>query len=76
MLNFIFYKDYSGKGAPAIKEFNANINAQYENITDPQKLATIIMARALMNTTISGLANMTGGIFRAGKNAGDAAVKK
>lgn len=70
----VIYKDYSGKGDVSVKEFNVNIDAQYENITDPHKIVNIIVARALMNTTISGLTNITGGIFRAGKNVGDTAV--
>jgi len=52
------YKDYSGRGAePSIKEFNVNINEQYRDINDPYALVSLIVVRALANTTIANLAN-------------------
>jgi len=51
----IYYKDYSKGGAPDVKEFNLNINEKYKNIKDPYSLVSIIVVRALMNTTISSI---------------------
>ncbi|MFH0764227.1 MAG: hypothetical protein V1927_04425 [Candidatus Omnitrophota bacterium] len=51
------YKDYSKGGAPEIKEFNVNIDETYTNIDNPYVLMGLIVARALTNTSISGLAN-------------------
>ncbi|MBN3040625.1 MAG: hypothetical protein JW867_05815, partial [Candidatus Omnitrophica bacterium] len=53
----VVYKDYSGKGDPLVKEFKININEKFENITDPQSLARLILQRCLLKTTI---ANLTG----------------
>ena len=53
----VYYKDYSKGDKPSVKEFNVNIDATYENITDPKALVNIIIVRALANTTISSLTN-------------------
>jgi uncharacterized protein involved in outer membrane biogenesis len=53
----VIYKDYSKGGAPTVKEFNVNINEEYSNITDPNKLVSLIVVKALMNTSIGALAN-------------------
>ena len=53
----VIYKDYSGGTPPVVQEFNININERYENITNPYKLASLIVFRALVNTSISRLAN-------------------
>ena len=52
----VVYKDYSKGGAPSVQEFNINLNEKYENITDPNKLVSLIVVRALMNTSIAKLA--------------------
>jgi uncharacterized protein involved in outer membrane biogenesis len=53
----VIYKDYSKGTPPSVKEFNVNINERYENITNPYALASLIMVKALMNTTIASLAD-------------------
>jgi len=52
-----FYKDYSRGGAPSVKEFDVNLNERYTNITNPYSVVTIIVVKALANTTIAGLTN-------------------
>lgn len=51
----VVYKDYSKGAEPAVREFNLNIDRQYENIDNPQALAASIMFTALANTTIGSL---------------------
>jgi hypothetical protein len=53
----VVYKDYSGGGEPLVKEFNLNIDERYQNITDPYSLISLIVVKALMNTTIARLAD-------------------
>ena len=52
----VIYKDYSKGGEPLVKEFNVNIDEQYRNITDPNALISLIIVKALMNTSIAGMA--------------------
>jgi len=53
----VIYKDYS-KGVPVkMIEFNVNIDESYENITNPGALASLVLVKALMHTTISKLTN-------------------
>ena len=49
------YKDYSRSPAPVVTEFNLNIDARYSDIDDPYSLVSLIVVRALSNTTISRL---------------------
>ncbi len=49
----VIYKDYSVGSKPSIKEYNLNIDDSYDNITDPQALARLILVRALINTNIA-----------------------
>ncbi len=51
------YKDYSAGAAPSVKEFNINIDEQYTNITDPYTLVSLIVVKALANTSISSMSN-------------------
>jgi len=53
----VIYKDYSKGGAPDVKEFNINLNESYTNVDDPQALASLIVVKALMNTSIAALTN-------------------
>jgi len=53
----VMYKDYSKAGAPSIKEFNINLAESYTNVEDPYALASLIVVKALMNTSIAALAN-------------------
>ncbi|MDP8216534.1 MAG: AsmA family protein [Candidatus Kaelpia imicola] len=49
----VIYKDYSSGPKPVIKEYDLNIDDSYDNITDPQALARLILVRALINTNIA-----------------------
>jgi hypothetical protein len=51
----VSYKGYSRFFKPTISEFNLNIHETYENIDNPQSLVKIILAKALLNTTIGDL---------------------
>lgn len=53
----VVYKDYSRGGTPLVKEFNINLNETYTNVDSPYKLANLIVVKALMNTSIAGIAN-------------------
>ena len=53
----VIFKDYSQGTPPKVREFNVNINEHYENINEPYAFANLIVAKALMNTTIGSLAN-------------------
>lgn len=50
------YKDYSGGGAPSIKEFNINIDQRYTNINDAYTLVSLIVVQSLARTNISNMA--------------------
>ena len=53
----VVYKDYSAGGEPSVKEFDINLNEQYSNIDNPTALASLIVVKALMNTSISSVSN-------------------
>jgi len=53
----VIYKDYSSGGQPSVKEFNVNINESYKDINNPYALVSLIVVKAMMNTTIAGLTN-------------------
>lgn len=53
----VVYKDYSRGGEPSVKEFNINLDEKYTNINNPYSVVSLIVVKALMNTTISGLTN-------------------
>ena len=53
----VIYKDYSSGSTPSVKEFNVNLDERYTNIDNPYALVSIIVVKALMNTSIAGLAN-------------------
>jgi hypothetical protein len=61
----VVYKDFSQGGAPLVKEFNLNINESFKDLTNPYTLVSIIVAKALMNTTVSELAKFDLGPFEA-----------
>jgi uncharacterized protein involved in outer membrane biogenesis len=54
----VSYKDYSLSTKPTTSEFNINIHETYENIDNPQSLIKIILAKALLNTSIGDLAKI------------------
>ena len=53
----VVYKDYTQGPNPRVEEYAVNIDEQYQNITNPQALAGLIVARSLANTAIARLAN-------------------
>ncbi|MBN3037949.1 MAG: hypothetical protein JW869_00865 [Candidatus Omnitrophica bacterium] len=53
----VVYKDYSKGGTPQVREFNVNLNEKYSNITNPYSLVSLIVVKALANTTIANLTN-------------------
>ena len=53
----VIYKDYSKGGQPSVREFNINLDETYTDITDPHSLVSLIVVKALMNTTIASLTN-------------------
>lgn len=53
----VVYKDYSKGGAPEVQEFNVNLDESYSNIDDPAALVSLIVVKALMNTSIARLTN-------------------
>ena len=53
----VIYKDYSKGGSPVVQEFKLDLSEKYTDINDPQKLVSLIVVKALRNTTISRLAN-------------------
>lgn len=54
----VVYKDYSGgRSEPKVQTFEVNIHQTYKDITNPQAFVSLIMVKALANTTIAGLGN-------------------
>lgn len=53
----VVYKDYSKGLSPVVKEFEIGLNERYENITDPYAFASLVVFKAVANTSISHLAN-------------------
>ena len=53
----VIYKDYSQGAKPSVKEYDVNIDEEYKNIKDPYSLVSLIVVKALMNTTIANLTN-------------------
>ena len=54
----VIYKDYSKGATPMVQEFDINLNEKYTNITSPYTLVSLIVVKALYNTTIGRLANI------------------
>ena len=61
----VLYKDYA-QIPVAVFEYPVNINERCENITDFQSLIKLIIAKGLINTTISRLSNLDLTIFKEG----------
>jgi ElaB/YqjD/DUF883 family membrane-anchored ribosome-binding protein len=53
----VIFKDYSQGGAPSVREFNINLNEKYTNVTNAYSLVSLIVVKALMNTSIASLTN-------------------
>jgi len=60
----VVFKDYSKDVKPDIKVFNIHIDQEFENITDPDSLARLIVVRALRNTQIANLTGFDLGVLR------------
>ena len=54
----VLYKDYSKAGTPETQKFTVNLHEQYRDVTDPQALMALIIAKALMNTAVPELAHL------------------
>ncbi|MDA9101089.1 AsmA family protein [Omnitrophica bacterium] len=54
----VTYVDHSVLGKTVSKDFNVNIDEEFNDITNPNALVAIIVSKALMNTTIGQLANI------------------
>lgn len=53
----VIYKDYSAGEKPMITEFDININARYKNLKNTDAIMRLIIAKALINTTLSTLSD-------------------
>ena len=53
----VIYKDYTKGGAPAVREFNINLNESYQNITNPYFVTSEILLKIMTKTALSSLAN-------------------
>jgi len=62
----VIYKDYSQGVVPKVTRFDVNIDEQYENITNPEALAKLIVVKAIINTTIAKLTNFNLASLRKG----------
>jgi pyridoxal/pyridoxine/pyridoxamine kinase len=70
------YKDYSAGGAPSVKEFNVGIDETFTNIDNPNTLVSLIVVKALMNTSIGNLAHFdVGSLSRSVSSSLESAAK-
>jgi hypothetical protein len=53
----VVYKDYSKGGKPSVMEFTINIDEKFKNVSSPNQVASLIIVKALTNTTIARLTN-------------------
>lgn len=53
----VIFKDYSKGAEPSVREFNINLDEKYTNITNAYSLVSLIVVKALMNTSIASLTN-------------------
>ena len=51
----VTYKDYSSGGKPTITEFDININARYKNLKNTDAIMRLIIAKAVISTTLGAL---------------------
>lgn len=63
----VVYKDYSLGGEPRVEVFDVNIQDRvFTNIEDPNTVVSVVMFEALTRTTLSRLASLDLGSFKAG----------
>jgi len=60
----VVYKDYSKGAKPEVKEFNLNLDEEYQDITDPNQLVRLIVLRVMMNTPLAALTNFNVGALQ------------
>ena len=70
------YKDYSGGGAPSVKEFNVNIDDTYTDIENPNTLVSLIVVKALTGTAIASMANFDVGSLSSSVSGSLASARK
>jgi len=54
-LGTVVYKDYSDGPEPKISTFKINLDEEYEDITNPAMIGSIIFSKIMANTTLSSL---------------------
>jgi len=54
----VTFRDYSKGGSPLVEEFEVNIDGQYENVTDPDELVSLIVLKALRKTPLVNLSEL------------------
>ncbi|MFH1856726.1 MAG: hypothetical protein ABH836_05845 [Candidatus Omnitrophota bacterium] len=54
----VIYKDYTQGSEPVVKEYNINIDEKYEDISDIQALAKLIIYRTLAKTALDNIINL------------------
>lgn len=78
----VIYKDYSRGSTPSVREFDVNLNESYTNVNNPYTLASLIVVKALMNTSIAslthfdlkGLQGSVGGVLGSAQKIASTAV--
>ena len=60
----VIEKDYSAGGEPKIKEHNINIDETFENITDPNQVVNIILAKTYTYISAQILKNSAAELFK------------
>ncbi len=60
----VIYMDYTKGATPFVKEFNIALNERYENIDNPYTFASLVMFKALANTSIASLTNFDVGSLK------------
>lgn len=51
----VIYKDYSKGAEPEVQEFNIALDEKFEDIDNPNAVVSLIIVKALMNTTVGRL---------------------
>ena len=54
----VIYKDYTGGGEPLVQEYDIRLDETHHDISNPSALVGLIVAKAIMNTSISQLADL------------------
>ncbi len=54
----VIYKEFRSTGEPRVSEYKIDLHERYENITDPNVLVSLIVSKALRNTSIAGVSSI------------------